>query len=126
MKQTTDHKELDDLIRAMLLRGDMVDYNQDNTIYNLGIMYGIYSSENGKLIIANRIFETILYNHYLSTEKMFGYLLNEAYDLKNQFLRRKCLNLDLVMRKFQLYFSEIYNGRNDKFLEENGREIFLI
>ena len=34
--------------------------------------------------------------------------------------------MDLVMRKFLEYFTDIYRNNGDKFIEENGRRLFLL
>ena len=34
--------------------------------------------------------------------------------------------MELVMEKFCEFFEEIYGGANDRFIEENGRRIFLM
>lgn len=34
--------------------------------------------------------------------------------------------MDLVLEKFTEHFTEIYHGNNDKFIEENGRRLFLL
>ena len=44
---------------------------------------------------------------------------------KNQFVADGFLNMDLVMEKFMIHFTEIYGNSENEFLEENGRRIFL-
>ena len=34
--------------------------------------------------------------------------------------------MDLVMRKFYEYFEEIYSDNDQKFIEDNGRKLFLL
>ena len=34
--------------------------------------------------------------------------------------------MDLVVEKFVLYFHDIYGGRDEKFVEEYGRKLFLL
>ncbi len=45
---------------------------------------------------------------------------------KNQFIHNNILDMDLVLEKFTEHFTEIYHGNNDKFIEENGRRLFLL
>ncbi len=73
----------------------------------------------------NRIFETRLYNRYLTEDTKKSAIADAASMGKNQFVANGALNMDLVMEKFMMHFTEIYGNSEVKFLEENGRRIFL-
>lgn len=45
---------------------------------------------------------------------------------RNQFIVSDMLQMDLVMKKFYEYFEEIYTDNDHKFIEENGRKLFLL
>ena len=45
---------------------------------------------------------------------------------KSQFIQNGMLNMDKVMLKFREYFTDIYSDSTDKFIEENGRRLFLL
>lgn len=124
-KKLTDSPILNNMIRSILFTGRTIPYNPDDYAINLGIMFGYFKNSNGSLIIANRIFETRLYNKYIS-EELTGSAISDAANLdKNQFIANGSLNMDLVMEKFMIHFNEIYGDSNDHFIEENGRRIFL-
>lgn len=53
-------------------------------------------------------------------------LYSEAQENRNQFIENGMLQMDLVMKKFYEYFSEIYSDNDKKFVEENGRKLFLL
>ena len=126
VKKLMDHPRLNEMIRAMLFSGKPVSYNAHNPIFDLGEMYGILKRQEGNIVISNRIFATMLYNYYLSLERMPDKLESSAEELKNQFITRLGLDMDLVLTKFQEFFTDICQKSDDKFIEDNGRMIFLL
>lgn len=125
-KKLLDSKELDRMLRLILFNGKKIPYSLDEHAVNLGVMFGYLKNENGLVAVTNRIFETRLYNRYLS-EDITGSAISDAADLgRDQFVSNGFLNMDLVMEKFMVYFTEIYSDSEERFLEENGRRIFLM
>ena len=45
---------------------------------------------------------------------------------KNQFVKNGILNMELVLEKFMIHFHDIYGKNTEKFVEENGRRVFLL
>lgn len=45
---------------------------------------------------------------------------------KNQFIKNGMLDMELVLKKFMEHFHDIYGESTIKFVEENGRRIFLL
>ena len=45
-------------------------YNPNNYMINIGVMFGFIVNRNGQAVVANRIFETWLYNLFMSEEMM--------------------------------------------------------
>lgn len=121
-----DYPELKTMLYAILFRGENYPYNPDNYAIDMGTMFGFIKERNGQAVIANRIFETRLYNLFLSEEmtESVTYQLGERE--KNQFIKNGLLNMDLVLEKFMLHFHDIYGDSTEKFVEENGRRLFLL
>ncbi len=46
--------------------GKRVAYNTDNVMIDNAAMFGFIKNQNGSVAVANRLFETRLYNFYLS------------------------------------------------------------
>ena len=90
-------------------------------------MFGFVKRVSNTVIIANRIFETLLYNLYLTSPSMQQ---NKIYDAglqyKNQFIQNGQLDMTRVLEKFVIYFDDLYGGRDQAFLEEEGRRYFLL
>lgn len=125
-KKIADNPELKEMLYAMLFRGQSFAYNPDNFVMDIGCMFGFIKEENGKVAVANRIFETRLYNLFLSEEMLNNQTYLAGTRFKNQFVQDGFLNMELVLQKFIEHFSDIYGDSDEKFLEENGRRLFLL
>ena len=68
-KKISDDPELRKILYAILFRGESYPYNPDNYAIDVGTMFGFIKEENGQAVIANRIFETRLYNLFLFGKK---------------------------------------------------------
>jgi len=90
-------------------------------------MYGFVKEENGSVVIANRIFETRLYNAILTNKQMQKTSIFKAGENdKSQFISDNQLNMELILEKFILHFNDIYGAKPDKFKEDDGRKLFLL
>lgn len=65
-----DYPELDRMLAELLFLGKTISYNPTNQVINLALMFGFVKNEEGKVVPANRIFDTLLYNHFLSSDEM--------------------------------------------------------
>lgn len=123
-----DDEHLRKLLHEILFTGIKAPYNQYDAIIGMAVMYGFLKKEDENAVIANRIFETALYNWFISIEirnqnnKMFKVGLAE----KSLFVQNHRLNVELILEKFIQYFNDIYENRLPKFVEEVGRQYFLL
>ena len=90
------------------------------------VMFGFIVLENGVVSIANRIFETRLYNGFLAEQSRYIPAPLSGEDVKNQFISNGHLDMDLVLHKFVSHYTELFGNSSEKFLEDNGRCIFLL
>lgn len=67
-----DYPELKKIIYAILFRGDSIGYNPDDRAIDIAFMFGFIKSKNEIITVANRIFETKLYNYFLTTDEVIG------------------------------------------------------
>ena len=90
-------------------------------------MYGFIKNEGGTVRISNRIFETLLYNMFLSDEEMRNNeFFKEGDYTKNIFVENGILNLRLIMEHFIKTYHQIYGELEERFKEKDGRELFLL
>ena len=125
-KMIVDDEKLKKMLYEILFLGKTYAYNPDSEQIDKGRMFGFIKEENGNAVIANRIYETRLYNMFLSEEMLNSDTYEAALIGRNQFVQDDKLNMDLVMKKFVEHFSEVYADENEKFIEENGRRLFLL
>lgn len=104
-KKIEDYPELKDILYAILFRGESYPYNPDNFAIDIGTMFGFIKEKDGQIVIANRIFETRLYNLFLSEELTSSAIYQSAEREKNQFITDGILNMELVLEKFILNYS---------------------
>ena len=93
----------------------------------MAAMFGFIQNRNGTVAIANRIFEMRLYNYYLSQDEIQeSDIVKASLREKSQFIVDGRLNMRRILEKFVVHFTDIYGGRNEKFLEDEGRQYFLL
>ena len=121
-----DDDELRNMIHEILFNGKSFMFNKRNAIISSAAMYGFVKNQNGTTAIANRIFETVIYEWFISCEATSSELSTEGFADKNQFIVNGHLNMELVMEKFAEHFNDIYGEESVKFKENEGRKYFLL
>jgi hypothetical protein len=121
-----DDEKLRRLIYIILFKGEKIPFSLYDASFNNAIMYGFLKNQNGSVAIANRIFETLLCDWFLSQEYTESEMFRAAGNDKNQFIQGGVLNMDLILEKFIQHFNDIYGMQPDKFKEDDGRKLFLL
>lgn len=126
INKVEDYRELHDMLYAMLFQGVEYSFTIDHSAIGLANMYGFVKNHHGKLQIANRIFETRLYNYFLSVEKLSSPIAQEGSLHRNEFIENGQLNMERVLERFSLVYTDLYGDQPDAFLEDAGRRLFLL
>lgn len=126
VKQLSIYKDMRNLIEQILYRGRRISFSPGEKSMNLGLMFGFLKEENGYVTVANRIFEMYLLNLFIAEESVKSEMYLYGQENKNQFIVGSRLNMDLVLKKFVEYFTEIYSEGDEKFIESYGRKFFLL
>ncbi|MCI8692942.1 MAG: hypothetical protein HFH91_09430, partial [Lachnospiraceae bacterium] len=121
-----DYPKLRELLYSMLFLGERVVFNPHNDIIQLASMFGFVKNVNGAMMVANRIFEMVLYNLFLSEEEVSNRTFSAAVADRNQFIQNGSLNMELLLEKFVVHWGDLYHSADEKFIEENGRKFFLL
>ena len=126
-KNLDHYPELKTSIRGILMEGIRLTYNaQQDAIVRMQ-MYGLIRNEHNTVKVANRIFETMLYNLFLSEEELRSSVFSREGDLnKNIFIEDGRLNVRLILSKFIDTYHEICGPLEKRFKEKDGREQFLL
>ena len=122
-----DYPTLKKDVIKILTNGDKIPYTAENESIRMLLLFGFVRVEHNSVVIANRIFETKLYNWILTSEEMRDTSIFKAgtFD-KPEFVKDGVLDVELILTKFIAHFHEIYGDKPDKFIEEDGRKCFLI
>lgn len=126
IKHLSEYPELSGMLQNILFNGQSYPFNAYNNIINIGVMFGFLAERNGNVCIANRVFEMHMYNYFISEEISKSQDSRIVPPDKNQFVKDGFLDMDLVMEKFMEHYTEVYRECEEKFLEENGRRLFLL
>lgn len=122
-----DDSELDAMLQSLLFTGKSIVYDPDNPAIDAATMFGFIRNQHGNVAISNRIFETRLYNRYLSTAELQKQkLYKESLQDRNLFIEDGHLNMRRVLEKFVEHFDDLYHDRDEAFVEDMGRKYFLL
>lgn len=117
-----DYPELKEMIYSILFTGKEIPYHSLNDVLELATMLGFIKNERGAVAVANRIFEMVFYNLFLtSAEVQTTDIYKEAIRDKNQFICNGHLNMELLLEKYVMHFNDLYGDQTDTFKEEDGR-----
>ena len=124
-KQLVQFPSLAEMLKSILYGGQRVTYNYYDKDINLASMFGFVYDNKGATAVSSRILETWLYNFFSSEERSTAIFKNGEAD-KNQFVHDGHLDMRHLLERFVVHFNEIYRSdKDDKFVEDNGRKIFL-
>ena len=122
-----NYPELKEALKSILMKGEKLTYNPDQSDIAQMKMYGFIRNEDGTVKIDNRIFETRLYNLFLSDEELKRNVFCRTGDLeKNIFIEGGKLNVRLILERFIVAYHEICGPLLERFGEKDGREQFLL
>ena len=126
-KNLNNYPELKAAIRSILMEGTKLTWNgQQDAIVQMQ-MYGLVRNEHNSVRVANRIFETMLYNLFLSDEELKSNIFSREGELaKNQFITDGKLNMRLILERFIKTYTQVLGPLEDRFREKDGRELFLL
>ena len=124
-----DRPALKEQLRAMLMRGEQMAYLPYDETQKLLRMYGFVTERDGRVAVANRIFETLLYDQFIGEERASGSSFFQAGDLgRSLFVEDGRLNMRAVLEGFRRTYVEVYGPLEEggRFAERDGRELFLM
>lgn len=121
-----EYPELKNILYAILFEGKEISYVSNNSCIEIAAMFGFVKNVHNTVVVANRIFEIVLYNQFLSEEEVGSRVYASALSDKNRFIEDGHLNMKLVLERFVETFDDLYGDRNARFLEEEGRKYFML
>lgn len=126
IRHLDEYPSMKQMFQAILFQGSDFAYSPDTKEISLAVMFGYAVNNEGKVAVANRIFEMRLYNFFLSEEELSSTIGRMAQRDKSYFIHDGHLDMDMTLKKFVDYFTEIYGSNDEKFIEDYGRKFFLL
>lgn len=126
IKKLADYPRLKQMIQDILFCGNTYSFEIENPLISLGVTFGFMKDKDGAVVIGNRIFETKLYDLFLSESAVDNAIYETGAMERSQYIINGALQMKLVMEKFCQHFSEIYSDSDQKFIEKQGRKLFLL
>lgn len=122
-----DYPELRSIIKRILFNGEDIPLNVLEPCIQQAVMYGFIKGLDGKIVIANRIFETVFYNLFLTSQEIQQTdIWKMSNKEKHQFIENDRLNMEKILERYVAIFDDIYGDQGEKFKEEEGRKYFLL
>ncbi len=121
-----DYPMLRTVLYELLFTGKQIPYVPQNQYIEVAAMFGFIKNRGGTAVIANRIFETVLYNLFISEEFATSKMYDAGAREGSQFIVGGHLNVRRVLEKFVETFDDLYGDGDESFLEDAGRRYFML
>lgn len=72
VKQLDTYKDLYRMIEDIIYCGRRIPFSMEEKFINLGVMFGFLKEQNGRVMVANRLFEMCLLNLWRNTDASFS------------------------------------------------------
>jgi hypothetical protein len=121
------YPQLKQALRSILMSGTKLTYNAQTDSIAVLQMYGLIKNDHNTVAIANRTFETLLYNLFFSEEELKSNVFFNNGELeKSRFIQNGKLNMSAVLEGFISTYTQVFGPLVDRFKEKDGRELFLL
>lgn len=120
------YPELRKMLYELLFTGKSIPYTATNASMKDAVMFGFIRNEKDTAVVFNQIFESVLYNYFISEEFASNKMYKAGAQEKNQFIVGGYLDVRSVLEKFVETFDYLYGEQDDTFCEDVGRRYFLL
>jgi hypothetical protein len=109
----------------ILVLGIKDSFSFTNSVIRNGMVMGLFKNANGKVAVANRIFEIWIYDYLISRFRIEDDQLSNTGIVDDGIISNGKFNMELCITKFARHYEEMYHDKYIDFLEEHGRILFL-
>ena len=122
-KNIENDADLKKLLKAIMLEDFTIEFNANVPLIKKCKLYSILKAgANNKSVVHNIVFERVLYNYFITEEKLKRMMSDET---KSVYIQNGRLNMPLVIERFQALMRNERRKADDNFLERQGRLLFL-
>ncbi|MDR0796675.1 MAG: ATP-binding protein [Tannerella sp.] len=125
IKKIEESRELSNLLYDLTIGRFQYPYNVDNPVMNLGIMFGFLTKGKDGLQIHNRIYEIRIADYFVSKNLSAWREQDIAQSPAYEIIKNNVFDMELCLKKFKKHYAEIYTDKDRKFLERDGKLLFL-
>ena len=126
MGKLTNYPELKKQLRNILLKGETYAWLPYDEEQRQLYMYGFIVNDHNTVSVSNRIFEMLLYVHFVGESEKNETLRQSAAADRSIFVDEDgWLDVCKIMSHFISEHNRIHGDDTEKFLEDEGRERFL-
>ncbi len=124
IKNLENYSDLYDLTYRILVLGEYIPFQIYNPTIDHANMLGIVSKQENATKVSNKIFEICIYNYLISKKSLQEGSLS-SYKDTHYYTRDGKLNMEHILNKFQEIMQDEYREKDNKFIEREGRLLFL-
>ena len=122
-----NYPKMREALHSLLMEGTPITYNAMQESVLQMETYGFICNVDNKVAIANRIFETLLYNLFLSDDELNDNRISkEGSADRNIFVDGDRLDVEKILGHFVRTYTDVFGPLQDRFREKDGRELFLL
>ena len=130
MGKLSAYPDLKAILRSVLMEGERLPYSADHDGIAQLAMYGfVRRGADNSVQIANRLFETRLYDLFILEDKIAGSRIYDEGDLgRNAYVRDGRLDMCAVLEGFRQAYVQVFGPpeEGERFSEFDGRRQFLL
>jgi hypothetical protein len=124
-KKIEENRELSNLIYDLAVGRIQYPYNMDDTTMKFGLMFDFLARDAEGLKIHNRIFEIRIADYFVAKNLRRWREQEVAQSPAYEIIKNNIFDMERCLTKFKMHYAEIYTGKDLKFLERDGKLIFL-
>jgi hypothetical protein len=124
-KKIEENVDLKNLLHSLTVGKKDVLFNAHDPVVKMGLMFCFLSKNGNKLVVHNKIFEIAITDYFISRSRTSPDYKNVRDVFENEIIRDNVFDMELCLTKFKKHYAEIYTEKDLKFLERDGKLIFL-
>jgi hypothetical protein len=125
-KKIEENPDLQNLLYDLTVGDKEFLYNAHDPVIKFGLMFCFLGKNgNNKLSVHNKIFEIVITDYFISRNKTTPKFRNVKNVSQNEIIKDNIFDMELCLTKFKKHYTEIYTDKDLKFLERDGKLIFL-
>jgi len=124
-KKIEENTDLQNLMYYLTVNKKDISFNAHDPVIKTGLMFCFLAPNGSKLAVHNKIFEIAVTDYFISRNITTPKYKNVREVLQNEIITDGIFDMELCLTKFQQHYAEIYTEKDLKFLERDGKLIFL-